>query len=255
MSGNKWRKLRYLAQTGVSTVVSMGGAHSNHLHALAYWAQAHQATAHALVRGEPQTTATLNDCQQWGMHLHFVDREAYRLLRESPDAWQKHIYLDDALWLPEGGAGFLALRGVAELIEELPFVPDVVICAAGSGTTVAGLAAALPVTSRVIAVVALKNGDYLVNEVESWWQRAGVKLRAPIDWVFDQHLGGFGKTSPELMQLIEVCSTKLQLPLEPLYTGKVFYALPNLAQRGLIRPEQRIVIVHTGGLQGVRGFS
>ncbi len=256
VSGNKWRKLRYVFDEHTRAVVSMGGPYSNHLHALAFLAREMGWHAQALVRGEPCQTPTLDDCARWGMALHFVSRHDYRQLRERDTYWKTLVPYDaDDVWLPEGGRAVAAVRGVSELVAELPFVPDVVICAAGTGTTAVGLAAALPVTSRVIAISMIKNGDYLRRDSARLLAAATSAACAPIDWVFDLHRGGFARSDDELMAFIAQMATKFALPLEPVYTAKVLVALPTLAQRGLIHPSQRIVIIHTGGQQGARGFS
>lgn len=253
VSGNKWRKLRYAFKQHTVGVASMGGPYSNHLHALAYLAQQMGWPSYALVRGEAQQTPTLIDCQRWGMQLQFVDRQTYRELRQHPEAWRRYVSQPDAQWLCEGGKARAALRGVAELVSELPFIPDVVICAAGTGTTAAGIASALPSSSLVIAIAALKNGEFLRNDVAELLAESA--HHAAVEIVCDLHLGGYARNTPDLEQFMVAMQTNFSLPLEPVYTAKVFYALPELARRGLITPGQRIVIVHTGGLQGARMHS
>lgn len=253
VSGNKWRKLRYALNDHCAAVASMGGPFSNHLHALAYLAYELGWPSYALVRGEPRLNPTLADCQRWGMQLQFVDRQSFRKLREQSDAWRTFFPDQTVQWLPEGGKALAALRGVAELVAELPFVPDVVVCACGTGTTVAGIATALPPTSRVIGIAALKNAEFLPNDIAALLAEQG--KHATIEIICDLHLGGYARSTIELEQFISTMQNEFALPLEPVYTAKVFYALPELARRGLISPEQRIVIVHTGGLQGARRLS
>jgi 1-aminocyclopropane-1-carboxylate deaminase len=253
VSGNKWRKLRFAFSDHTRSVASMGGPYSNHLHALAYFAHQMGWSSYALVRGETRLTPTLRDCQQWGMRLQFVDRQTFRELREKADNWRHFIIDPHVQWLAEGGKGVVALRGVAELVSELPFVPDVVIAACGTGTTIAGIASALPENSLTIGVAALKNGEFLRNDVATLLTEYPHHARFNI--VCDLHLGGYARQSVELAQFIDTMAKNFSLPLEPIYTAKVFYALPELARRGLITPAQRIVVVHTGGLQGARGIT
>ncbi len=247
VSGNKWRKLRYLGDDKTVSVVSMGGPYSNHLHALAWYAKQRGWRATALVRGALQQTPTLQDCARWGMRVQCVEREAFRRLRDECDAWREWVD-EPALWIPEGGRCAAAVRGVADLVAELPWTPDVVVCAAGTGTTAAGLARALPPRCTVIAVAALKNAAFLARDIAALL--ADTPAPARVQLITDAHLGGYAKTSPALQAFIEHCETFLSLPLEPVYTAKVFYALAELARRGLIQSSQRIVVIHTGGLQG-----
>lgn len=141
ISGNKWRKLKYILDYALSlqahTIISMGGAYSNHLHALAYVGKELGLKTIGFICGERQSlTPTLLDMQQWGMELRFVSRSEYRLLRQYkqlPDL-QAHQY-----WLPEGGAENLALKGVAELVQEIDIAYDLLCVPCGTGTTLAGL--------------------------------------------------------------------------------------------------------------------
>jgi 1-aminocyclopropane-1-carboxylate deaminase len=260
VSGNKFRKLKYplLALHGQSvTLTTMGGPWSNHLHALAHAGALFGWPTRGLVRGAQATaSATLNDCRRLGMQIQFVSRDEYRALRDIPDAWRRHVdHADDShVWFPEGGSTPAALRGVAELIHELPFIPEVVMVACGTGATLAGLLAGLQGKGRVIGIAVLKNAAYLHKEIAVLLQQAGYPAYRNYELITDAHHGGYGKAPPELRQFCHDFSRELGMPIEPLYTGKLFFALKKMVQANAFLEDERIVAIHTGGLQGARGF-
>ncbi|WP_431067043.1 1-aminocyclopropane-1-carboxylate deaminase/D-cysteine desulfhydrase [Methylotuvimicrobium sp.] len=254
VSGNKWRKLKYILSHALSLgaikIVSMGGAYSNHLHALAYVGHRLGIQTEAFIRGEPQSNPTLNDLRRWGMHLHFVSREDYRNLRQYKD-WNSLPGIDtDAYWLPEGGSVDLALQGVAELVSEIDLQYDAICCPCGTGTTLAGIIEAVRPGVQVIGFSALKGGSFLKRDIESLLTQP----RENWDIVTDYHFGGFARTKPELIEFIEQFLNVNSVLLEPIYTGKMFYGIYDLIEKGFFPAGRRIVAMHTGGLQGNRGF-
>jgi len=265
VSGNKFRKLKYqlsALQGKPATLVTMGGPWSNHLHALAHAAALGGWPAIGLVRGAAGLdSATLDDCRRLGMRIEFVSREDYRQLREDPQAWRRHMAApsDSHVWLPEGGSAPAALRGVAELVDELatglPFNPDVVMVACGTGATLAGILAGLQGRGRVIGVAVLKNAGYLHQEITRLLLQAGYPAYRNYELITDAHHGGYGKAPPELRQFCRDFSREFAVPIEPVYTGKLFHALMRLQQAQAFRPGERVLAVHTGGMQGARGFA
>ena len=254
VSGNKWRKLKYILNHALSLgaikIVSMGGAYSNHLHALAYIGYRLGIQTEGFIRGEPQSNPTLSDLRRWGMHLHFVSREDYRNLRQYKD-WNSLPGIDTgAYWLPEGGSVDLALQGVAELVSEIDIPYDVVCCPCGTGTTLAGIIEAVRPGVQVIGFSALKGGSFLKRDVEALLTQS----RENWDIVTDYHFGGFARTRPELIEFIEQFLNESSVLLEPIYTGKMFYGIYDLIEKGFFPAGRRIVAMHTGGLQGNRGF-
>jgi len=257
ISGNKWRKLKYILDhalsLGADTIISMGGAYSNHLHALAYAGKMLGLKIIGLVRGEQPDilTPTLLDMTNWGMELRFVSRSDYRMLRQYK-GWQDLPGLQPRqYWLPEGGAQVLALKGVAELVSDINIPYDTLCVPCGTGTTLAGIVDAVPGQVSMLGFAALKNAGFLAGEV-------GAMLSQPSNnWLInlDYHFGGFAKTSTELNAFIEDFELKTEVPLEPVYTGKMMYAIYDFIKKHYFKPGQRIVAVHTGGLQGKRGFS
>jgi 1-aminocyclopropane-1-carboxylate deaminase len=235
----------------------MGGPWSNHLHALAHAGALGGWPTTALVRGAAGLeSATLDDCRRLGMQIQFVSREDYRQLREDPQAWRRHLAVNDDshVWLPEGGSAPAALRGVAELVDELPFIPEVIMVACGSGATLAGLLAGLQGRGRVIGIAVLKNADYLHQEIARLLQEAGYPTYQNYELITDAHHGGYGKAPPELRQFCRDFLEDFDVPIEPVYTGKLFHAIRKMQQAHAFRADERVLAVHTGGMQGARGF-
>jgi 1-aminocyclopropane-1-carboxylate deaminase len=256
ISGNKWRKLKYILDhalsLGAHTLISMGGAYSNHLHALAYVGRELGLKTVGLIRGEQPDTLnpTLADMRNWGMELKFVSRSDYRDLRHYKDRQDLPGINPRQYWLPEGGAQALALKGVAELVREIDMPYDMLCVPCGTGTTLAGIIEAVPESVSVMGFAALKNAGFLTADVESLLSRPYANWQINPDY----HFGGFAQVNAELMAFIEAFELKTHVPLEPVYTGKMLYGLYDLIAQGCFKPGQRIIAVHTGGLQGKRGF-
>ena len=266
LAGNKARKLKYplieAQQGGIRRIVSMGGAYSNHLHALAFAGEMLGFRTYGLIRGtHPEVLSpTLLDCQNWGMQLQFVSRETYRQLRSMKAvevlalASQQcgiEFTPTDSIWLPEGGSAALALSGVVELAREIPASYDVVMLAAGTGATAAGIAAGLS-AGEVWAVSVLKQAAHLRANARRLSAEACLKQARPIRWLTRFHHGGYAKVPLELQSFCERFSKNTSIRIEPVYTGKVFYALEQLLKEGRIRAGQKVLVIHTGGLQGAR---
>ena len=184
------------------------------------------------------------------MALSFVSRTDYRKLRH----YQQHDSLaklePDSYWLPEGGALDLALQGVGEIISEIAINYDHLICACGTGTTLAGLIAAAPDSVKILGISALK-AEYLTEEVKRLLTQQGLEKN---NWQINQnyHFGGFAKYTPELINFMQHFNQQQGVPLEPSYTGKVLYAVYDLLKQGYFKPGERIIMLHTGGLQAWR---
>ncbi|MDD2660308.1 MAG: pyridoxal-phosphate dependent enzyme [Methylococcales bacterium] len=256
ISGNKWRKLKYsldhALSIGADTIISMGGPYSNHLHALAYAGKSLGLKTIAFIRGEQAETLTptLSDIQKWGMELRFVSRPDYRLLRQYKGCHDLPGLKPEQYWLPEGGMQPLALTGVAELVNEIDVSYDILCAPCGTGATLAGMINAAPDKVSVMGFATLKNADFLQSDVESLLPKACANWQINHNY----HFGGFAKTNPALMTFIEDFEFKTGIILEPVYTGKMMYALYDLIAKHAFKPGQRIIAVHSGGLQGKRGF-
>jgi 1-aminocyclopropane-1-carboxylate deaminase len=254
ISGNKWRKLKYslnhALNSGAHTLISMGGAYSNHLHALAYTGKLLGLKTIGLIRGEPAATLTpsLLDMQAWGMELRFVSRSDYRLLRQYKQWDALPDLTAGQYWLPEGGAQTLALQGVAELVQEIDISYHTLCVACGTGATLAGLVNAVPDNVSLLGFAALKNAGFFMADVNALLARPRANWAINLDY----HFGGFAKTNAELLAFMADFEARTQIPLEPVYTAKMLYGVYDLIQKQMFQPKQRIIALHTGGLQGKR---
>ncbi|CRM33641.1 MULTISPECIES: 1-aminocyclopropane-1-carboxylate deaminase/D-cysteine desulfhydrase [unclassified Pseudomonas] len=257
ISGNKWFKLSgHLAQAqNARGIISLGGAYSNHLHALAAAGKRFDFPTVGLLRGHPQDTPTVLDLKAFGMQLHWLGYGGYRA-RHEPDFWlpwrEQYPHLHP---VPEGGGGIAGASGCSVLVEQvraqLPALGwagyDAWWLAAGTGTTLAGLVLAEAGAHTVHGAMAVPDDHGVAQNVESIVQ-GGYEL-------VDASRGGFAKVDPLLLEFIETTERACGLPLEPLYTGKALLALKAQIEAGRFTSGTRLIFVHTGGLQGRRGFN
>ncbi|RZK92099.1 MAG: pyridoxal-phosphate dependent enzyme [Hymenobacter sp.] len=256
VSGNKWRKLKYnlldARQQRLSTLLTFGGAYSNHLYAVAAAGQVFGFQTIGVVRGDELATkprnATLARCEQMGMVLHFVSRAEYD--RKTDPAYLAALpdRFGPVCVVPEGGTNDLAIQGTAEIIPELlvqlGYVPDFVCCSVGTGGTIAGLIRAVAdagLSTQVLgfsAVGALTNLPAL-PEPDNQWQL-----------IADYTFGGYARTTPDLLAFIRIVEQRTGIQFEQVYTGKMLYGIYDLARRGFFPAGAVVVAIHTGGLQG-----
>ncbi|XEI33302.1 pyridoxal-phosphate dependent enzyme [Aeromonas veronii] len=256
ISGNKWRKLKYhllhAREHGKRHLLSFGGAYSNHIHALAAAGYQTGLRTTGIIRGEADAVSntTLRDARHWGMDLVFVDRQRYRR-RQDPD-WLAQFDAPDTLIVPEGGSSPLAIPGVAELVGEVPFSPDLWVLPCASGGTLAGLIAGKRDREQILAIAVLKGGGFIADEVRRL-HPAAINTHG---WriALDHHDGGYAKFSPALWQWVADFSADTGLPLEPIYSGKAMWGLFRELAAGRIAPGSQIVFIHTGGMQGLAGL-
>jgi len=254
ISGNKWRKLKYpLIQArgdDKNHLVTFGGAFSNHLLATAAAAAKFGFKATGFVRGEEVENDTLFLCRLHGMRLIFTDRETYR---DKPALFQKYFGNDeDAFFIDEGGASALAAKGCCELINELPQTYDHIFCACGTGTTAAGVINGInqsQLKTIFHAVPVFKNGDFIRQEINKY-----LNEKADFELHTAYHFGGYGKTTAELIDFVKTFVAETGILIEPVYTGKMLYAIFNLAGAGYFMPGSEILAIHSGGIWGLLGM-
>lgn len=263
ISGNKWFKLRdhlrAAQQEGAESVLSFGGAFSNHLHALAAAAQVQGLGSIAIVRGErplndADLSPTLADCEAMGMQLHFVSRSEYRLRNETVYQQGLSARFNGAYLVPEGGGGALGLSGAAGIAEYFDAAKyDLIACACGTGTTLAGLAMALAEApgKTILGVSALKDKGSIARAVSVLLQG-----KPAAGWRIDSrfHCGGFARINAELVALMGQYRDDFDIALEPVYTAKLMLALQHMIGSGDVAAGTRVLAIHTGGLQGLRGL-
>jgi len=262
LSGNKWFKLvKHLEaaqRSGAGGLISLGGAHSNHLHALAAAGRRFGLETVGLLRGHAQDTPTVVDLQTFGMLLHWLGYGGYRV-RNLPDFWhhwQEHY--PGYYCVPEGGGGLLGALGCVDLVGRLRSALDqvgwhdydAVWLAAGTGTTLAGIAIGEAGRHRVFGALAGPPSHAVDSRVATLLTEAGA---TEADYhLLDASRGGFARFDRELAGFIQLTERDSGIPLDPIYTAKAMMALRLYVERGYFPSGTRLVFVHTGGLQGCR---
>jgi 1-aminocyclopropane-1-carboxylate deaminase len=272
ISGNKWRKLKPVIvkalQHGMTHIGSFGGAYSNHLHALAYICYTLGLNFTAVVRAHPHSplTPTLSDLIKWGATLHFVSREDYK--RRTEAHYCESIIAQYALdvLIPEGGSSADTLDGVASIlnevaIQQIPYF-DTIVLPVASGGTMAGLVKYIyehDLPTEVIGIAVLKGEGYLEHTVSTLLNTAigsGDAGRVG-NWQIEHnaafHGGGYAKTTAALAQFQQQFLQTHGFAIDKVYNTKSFYALTHLLANGVIAHKERVMLLHTGGLQGERG--
>ncbi|GAA0855677.1 1-aminocyclopropane-1-carboxylate deaminase/D-cysteine desulfhydrase [Aliiglaciecola litoralis] len=266
ISGNKWRKLqhalRHIDRTKVHQVISFGGGHSNHLHALSYCCQQLKLPLLAMVRGNYSNslTPTLNDMINWGTQIEYVDKLTYQQKDQSAFLQKLRMRFPESVIIPEGGSQQQALTGISTMVCELQNSYDVIIAPVASGATLAGLINEQPKHgSDVIGIAVLKGQAYLEKLVERFVPQQSIssnsnfKRKTP-NWHIehDFHHGGYAKSPPDLVNFCQQFMQQTQIPIEPVYSGKLFFAIMQMIETNRFKPHQKILAIHTGGLQGAR---
>lgn len=264
VQGNKLRKLKYnliqAQQQNCRSLITFGGAFSNHLLAVAFAAKQHGFKSVGVVRGDelknhPQKwSKTLNQAAKYGMQLHFISRSEYRKKQHS-ETFQKILSnTEQAYLLPEGGSNPLAVQGMAEMVDELLTQmppPEAVFCPLGTGASCAGIIcglAAQEINCKVYATAVLKGLHSVKDDIKQWTKH----IKNPPKWqiLHNYHCGGYAKSNSNLRKFSTDFTAKHDIPLDKIYNAKSFFALQNLIDQHIIKPKQSIAIIHTGGLQG-----
>jgi 1-aminocyclopropane-1-carboxylate deaminase len=249
VSGNKWWKLKYnleeAIQQGHKTLLTYGGAFSNHIVATAAAASEIGLKSIGIIRGEE--TLPLNDvldfASKHGMQLHYLSREAYRQ-KSSADDYLKNF--NDCYIIPEGGSNSLAVKGVSEFGKKLTLEYDYLCCAVGTGGTLAGLIEGIDVNKNIIGFPVLKDGRFLINEIK----KLSVKSRHSSNWelIYDYHFSGYAKKTNQLLEFIENFKIQHRVPLEFVYTGKMMAGIYDLVNKRYFRSGSTILAIHSGGV-------
>lgn len=266
MSGNKWRKLSHALTSPLpKAIVSFGGGFSNHLHALGFVCHKLGIPLHAIIRGDYSASPTpmIEDLKSWGTHINYVDRITYKKRNDSAYLQQLKQQHPDATIIPEGGSQAQALQGIEDMVDEIDIDFDFIVAPVASGATLAGIVSALNkrnknnaadthqlAACKAIGVGVLKGEDYLEGLVEQF-------LPASLDrsnWHIDHnyHFGGYAKAPNELQTFCNDFNNTFDFDIEPVYSGKAFSAVKDMLAKGMFKDGSRIVILHTGGLQGAR---
>lgn len=260
VQGNKWRKLKYnlfeARLNGVNTLLTFGGPYSNHIYSTAAAAKMFHFRSIGIIRGDEPTnkSPTLKFAASQGMELYYMDKESYREREDLMNIESLRVQIGDFYHIPEGGTNLLALEGVGEIIGEIDFPFDYLTTAIGTGGTLAGLTAGLQGEKKIIGFSSLKGEDTLTAKVNDLVFAYTGKNFQNFNINFDYHFGGYAKVNPELVEFIISFREKHDIKLEPVYTGKMMYALYDLIKQDYFPKRAVILALHTGGLQGLCGF-
>ncbi|MBD2533200.1 1-aminocyclopropane-1-carboxylate deaminase/D-cysteine desulfhydrase [Nostoc flagelliforme FACHB-838] len=269
VNGNKWFKLKYnlleAKEKDFTTLLTFGGGYSNHIYATAAAGNLFGFRTIGVIRGEERLplNPTLSFAVQQGMQLVYLNREMYRQ-RNTP-ALQEYLQqrFGEVFIIPEGGSNLNGVRGCTEIVSNAmltagyAYAFDHICVACGTATTLAGIALSLHEGQRAIAFPVLKNGAFLAQEIETFLTNyLASGSPAPSNWelMCDYHFGGYAKVNDELLLFSQQFTQQHGVPLDYVYTAKMFYGVMDLLQQGFFCKGDRLLLVHTGGLQGNVGM-
>jgi len=268
IQGNKWHKLTLNLQAAMeqhkTTLLTFGGAYSNHIAATAVAAQEFGFKSIGIIRGQEleenpeKWSHTLKQAAQYGMIFQFITRTAYR--QKSTPSVLKKLQNDhpEAYIIPEGGSNTLAVKGFEPLMQQIETqCPNWthLLSAVGTGATLAGLIQYTPHSKEetqsnprtILGIPVLKQGDYLKPQIQAWLKGAPHPFW---ELLTDYHCGGYAKTSEPLLQQMRAFEQAFNIPLDPVYTAKMVYAFYDQLKQGTFKPGSNVILLHTGGLQG-----
>jgi len=261
LSGNKWHKLKYnlveALDKNYETILTFGGAYSNHIYAAAAAGKVLNLRAIGIIRGEEHLplNPTLKFAEECGMELHYIDRTAYRdkTGKEFIQSLRKRFgrfYL-----IPEGGTNELAVKGCSDIVKNINIDYDYLCCACGTGGTFAGLVTGLNGKQKALAFSVLKGADFLTADISGNVKKFSGKKYSNWELILDYHFGGYAKYNNELLTFIKNFSRVNNIPLEPIYTGKLLFGIFDMIRKKKFNKGDTIVAIHTGGLQGLDGLA
>ncbi|MCI4442933.1 MAG: 1-aminocyclopropane-1-carboxylate deaminase/D-cysteine desulfhydrase [Lentimicrobium sp.] len=257
ISGNKFRKLKYnLVQAKAEnqeTLLTFGGAFSNHIAAAAYAGKEQGFKTIGIIRGDEleskiMVNPTLKFAQECGMRFKFITREDYRHKTEEKFIENLKQEFGNFYLVPEGGTNEFAVKGCGEILTEEDSQYDFICCAVGTGGTISGLINSILPHQKVLGFPALK-GDFLKEEIRKFAQKENWEL------ITEYHFGGYGKVNPELIAFINRFYAENSIPLDPIYTAKMVFGVMDLIEKNYFPENSKILLIHTGGIQGIAGMN
>lgn len=257
ISGNKYRKLKYNIQKakkqGCNTLLTFGGAFSNHIAAVASVGKAYGFKTIGIIRGEElikkiSHNPTLKFAKDCGMLLKFVTREAYR--DKTLDNFVKDLRHEFGKFylIPEGGTNELAVKGCEEILTNADTDFDFICCCVGTGGTISGVINGSKEHQKILGFPALK-GDFLDSEIRKFAKQNNWRLFS------DYHFGGYAKVTEELIVFINTFKSEHNIQLDPVYTGKMLFGIQDLIQQNYFPVGSKILAIHSGGIQGISGMN
>ena len=257
VSGNKFRKLKYnileAQERQEKQLLTFGGAFSNHIAAVAYAGYENGFKTIGIIRGDELQdqmvlNPTLQFAKQCGMQFEFVSRAEYQLKNEPQNLAKRINKWGSFYTIPEGGTNELAIKGCEEILNRKDHYFDYICCSVGTGGTISGLINSIVPHQKVLGFPALK-GDFLKAEICNFVTNKNWELQT------DYHFGGYGKVNDTLVQFINTFYYDFHVPLDPIYTGKMVYGVLDLIEKNYFPVNSKILMIHTGGLQGIKGMN
>ncbi|MEP7279156.1 MAG: pyridoxal-phosphate dependent enzyme [Bacteroidota bacterium] len=251
ISGNKWFKLKYYLEQalakGQNSVLSFGGAWSNHIVATAFAARKAGLQSIGIIRGERPAdfSPSLQKAAGAGMQLVFVSREAYNQKNDPAFIKQLEDKYHHPCIIPEGGAGEPGIKGATEITRLMkPGHYTHLLCAVGTGTLLAGLVQGTTRNHQVIGIPVLKGFDNWLPPGIAETNRQRVKV------LTGYHMGGYAKKNEQLFEFMNRFYFKTHIPTDFVYTGKLFFSIFDLLKKNYFPAASRLLAIHSGGLQG-----
>lgn len=266
ISGNKLFKLHYnlleaqkqnlpTGQAGKKTILTFGGAFSNHIAATAAAGKEYGFKTIGIIRGEElsELNPTLTFAKKCGMKLHFVSRSLFHDKEELYKTIHEKFPEENYYLIPEGGSNELGIKGCEEITKNISVDFDIICCPCGTGATFSGITLSLKEHQHAIGFQVLKGEKYISNEVTNWLKHFKSKQK---NWEVNEdfHFGGYAKLKPQLLEFILHFERENSIPLDYIYTGKMMFGIYELIRKGAFKKGQTIIAIHTGGLQGNSGF-
>jgi 1-aminocyclopropane-1-carboxylate deaminase len=261
LSGNKWYKLKYnlirARSEGYNTLLTFGGAYSNHIYSTASAGELFGFKTIGIIRGEEHIplNPTLRYAADMGMEIHYISRESYRDRKSEALLNKLKEKFGNVYILPEGGTNSLAVKGTAEVVESIDIQFDYICVPCGTGGTLAGIITGLKNRKeKAIGFSALKGGGFLYDEVRGLLSEQRIDRTKEWKIELDYHFGGYARISKELITFINEFERINGIPLDPIYTGKMMFGIADMCLKGEFEDDSTVIAVHTGGLQGVEGM-
>jgi len=264
LQGNKWFKLKrnILAclEQGKDSLLTFGGAYSNHIHATAGAGKIFGLPTTGVIRGErtDPLNHTLREAESFGMRLHFVTRSEYRERYSEEYIERLRTIFGDFYFVPEGGSNRLGYLGASEMLPADAPEFDYIVMATGSGGTLGGnLLAAWEGKNhhtKFLSIPVLRDHHYIIDNLKKTIAAEGVENFDNLSVIDGFHFGGYAKTNEQLLQFIIHAQDEQKIELDPVYTGKVLFAVSELSKNGFFKETDGVLVYHTGGLQGKSGF-
>ncbi|MCS5491232.1 1-aminocyclopropane-1-carboxylate deaminase/D-cysteine desulfhydrase [Algoriphagus limi] len=258
--GNKFFKLKYNLEKAIrenkKTLLTFGGAYSNHIHAVANAAHFLGLNAIGIIRGEETLplNPTLSDAKSKGMRLHYISRSQYRGKTDDSFIEELHDLFGDFYLIPEGGTNSEAIKGTQEILQEEDQSYSHISVSIGTGGTFTGILQASQSNQMILGFSSLK-GNFIKKEIDKLIEDYSINPKDQFQVITDYHFGGYAKYDQSLIEFIWWFFESFGIVLDPVYTGKMLFGLWDLIKKGYFPKGSKILVIHSGGIQGNRGFT